>query len=88
MLKRLLGAFVIISLSFLILFPIPSNAGVISFINPLSTPFGGRILFQMPCTCSANQLLIIGPPKGGTFVMFPTVKLYENYKPDADQEVA
>ena len=55
-------------------------------VNALSIPgfggsFGGRILTVIPCTCSASLLLIVGPPKGGSFIYRPGVStLYRNYR--------
>lgn len=35
-------------------------------------PFGGNILWVLPCTCSGNWLLVIGPPR-------PVVAVYQPF---------
>lgn len=34
-------------------------------------PFGGMILFAIPCTCNASTLLIVGPPVPGAYMLTP-----------------
>ncbi|GEM_PF-3634669 len=43
--------------------------------------FGGMISVAIPCTCSPGIGLIVGPPKGGIFLLSPTSKLHANMKP-------
>ena len=58
---------------------LPSTTLALS-IPGLGGSFGGRILAVIPCTCSLSMLLIVGPPKGGSFIFRPGVsKLYANY---------
>lgn len=47
----------------------------------LSVPFGGMVLFEIPCTCSAGVMLIVGPPKGGSFILTPASRIYAKYQP-------
>lgn len=37
--------------------------------------FGGKILFAVPCTCSGNYLLTIGPPRPATLVFQPGISV-------------
>ncbi|MEK7614160.1 MAG: hypothetical protein AAB428_00635 [Patescibacteria group bacterium] len=43
--------------------------------------FGGMIGAAIPCTCSPGIGLIIGPPKGGIFLLSPSSKLHANMRP-------
>ena len=50
----------------------------------LFTPFGGRVLATIPCTCSpiiGTQIVTVGPPKGGVFLYTPITKAYKYYYP-------
>ena len=38
---------------------------------------GGRTLFKMYCPCSASQLIVVGPPVGGLFLITPVTKLFD-----------
>ena len=63
----------------IILMALPSAALALS-IPGLGGSFGGRIIAVIPCTCSFSMLIIVGPPKGGSFIFRPGVsKLYANY---------
>lgn len=38
----------------------------------ISQPFGGRVAFIFPCTCTPGLLqIVVGPPKPGTFMIVP-----------------
>ncbi len=38
-------------------------------LNSLSSPFGGKVLTMIPCTCTPGLFLItVGTPRGGTFI--------------------
>ena len=71
--------FLILTLSILLIFlvPIEVSAAILS----ISKPFGGKVLTIIPCPCSGNSMVIIGPPLGGVFTMDWGTKLYANYKP-------
>jgi len=60
-----------------LLFPLGASAQ----IPGIARPFGGLILAIIPCPCSFNAMLIISPPRGGTFMIDFGVKLYANYSP-------
>ena len=67
----------------LITLTIPLSVSAISFSNPLSSPFGGRITSIIPCTCSVPPTMLkitVGPPKGGSFLYIPGIStLYMFY---------
>ncbi len=45
-------------------------------------PFGGLVFFTIPCTCNApptDQLIFVGPPKGGAFMKVATTRVYRKY---------
>lgn len=45
-----------------------------------TTPFGGRIVFTIYCTCNANptdQYIVVGPPRGGAFMKTSGTKVYD-----------
>ena len=62
-------------------------AAIVTFSVPiwvhavgLMTPFGGRIIFSMPCTCGYGTLVVLGPPRGGMYIYYPgSSTLYRNY---------
>lgn len=39
-----------------------------SYSYALGIPFGGRILKIIPCLCSPGIAVIVGPPRGGSFL--------------------
>lgn len=41
---------------------------------------GGRTLFKIYCPCSASELIVVGPPVGGLFMIYPTTKLFDYKK--------
>lgn len=47
----------------------------------LFTPFGGRVLATIPCTCSASTMITVGLPRPGTFILTPASRIYKNYLP-------
>lgn len=36
-------------------------------------PFGGNVMWTIPCTCSGNVLVYVGPPNFGSFMYQPTI---------------
>ncbi|GEM_PF-3138311 len=38
---------------------------------------GGRTLFKIYCPCSLSELIIVGPPVGGSFMITPVTKLFD-----------
>lgn len=47
------------------------------------TPFGGRVVVAIPCTCgksTGSTLLTVGPPRGGMFMKTPLTKMYQHYQ--------
>lgn len=60
----ILVVIIILSITF-IFFPVRSTATpAISLFN-----FGGPILLSQTCTCSSGQLIVVGPPVPGIFVL-------------------
>lgn len=49
----------------------------VSAQNPFN--FGGFVLASIPCTCSGNFLLTIGPPVGGQFVYYPGTQAFLHF---------
>lgn len=41
---------------------------------------GGRTLFKMYCPCSFSELIVVGPPVGGLFIITPATKLFDYKK--------
>lgn len=67
---------VVLALNFLITNLFPKKAKAISIFKP----FGGRILLTIPCPCMApgTKLVVVGPPKPGSFMYMP--KVSKKYK--------
>jgi len=63
----------------LVVFQSPNNT--LAQISGLSTPFGGRVIMRISCTCSLDTLLIVGLPVGGSFILSPGSRVYRNYAP-------
>lgn len=68
---------IILIISFSILVPFEAFAQ----IPGIGKPFGGIVLVTIPCPCSANAMLIVGPPRGGRFMLDFGSKLYSKYQP-------
>lgn len=47
----------------------------------VGTPFGGMVLFEIPCTCSGSSMIFVGPPRPGTFIIDSGTRIYEKYQP-------
>ena len=55
-----------------ILFFLAVSFGVgVKTSNAALLGFGGRILWVMPCPCSGNLAIAIGPPRGGIYSFGP-----------------
>lgn len=71
----------------LVVFFMPLSAGqnqVTQISNPMFDPFGGQVEAIIPCTCQYTawmnpQVVTIGPPKGGTFLMTIFAHQYSHY---------
>lgn len=76
----LIASTVIITFGFFLSSPF-SNA--LAQIGSFGTPFGGRVLFEIPCDCNTDfgTLLIVGPPVGGEYILSPFSTVYKNYSP-------
>lgn len=64
----------VVSVTFLF---VPGSAYALGFF----TPFGGRVLTEVPCTCGASTLITVGPPRPGTFLITPASRVHKNYRP-------
>ena len=44
--------------------------------------FGGKVIFNLPCTVPPGLVLFVGPPRPGAFLYVPKVStLYQFFKP-------
>lgn len=77
--KRGVYFFVVLTLSLSLIFIFASEVSAAAI--GIGRPFGGRVLSIVPCPCSGNSVLIIGPPKGGRFVIDFGTRRYLNYAP-------
>ena len=68
---------ILLLLAIVVLF-LPSKAFALLGIG---TPFGGMVLFRLECTCSANTMIVVGPPRPGTFMLDAGTVIYEKYTP-------
>lgn len=68
----------LIAVSFLV--PLPKTKVMAATITQL--PFGGIIIYAMPCTCNApNWGVKVGPPVGGDFIYIPgSTWLFSEYQ--------
>jgi len=58
-------------------FSVPSWAGAFS----LNTPFGGKIITSIPCTCSVGSWVTVAFPRPGSFIYTPGLsQIYRNYQ--------
>lgn len=75
--------FIILCIAIIASLFIPTVVGVMAF--DATTPFGGKILSTVFCICSFDLMLVIGPPRGGSFIYKPGVsilyKLFNVWRP-------
>ncbi len=71
------SALIIVVCLFSFIFLTPGTAEALG----LFTPFGGRVIATLPCTCGASTLITVGLPRPGTFLITPASRVYKNYRP-------
>ena len=47
----------------------------------IGDPFGGLILFSVPCPCNGGEMIIVGPPRPGVFMVDAGSVIYEKFAP-------
>lgn len=82
--KQFLFSIVTVLLAASLTAPFPTPTLKLSLLGAriAGVPFGGLVLFTIPCTCNApptDQLVFVGPPKGGAFMKVATTRVYPKY---------
>lgn len=47
----------------------------------IGEPFGGLVLFVVPCPCSGGEMITVGPPRPGIFMVDAGSIVYERFQP-------
>ena len=70
--KKFVNTFLVagLSLSFFLSLNIPRT---------LAQPFGGLVLFSIPCLCSGNVMVVLSPPVGGIYSYRPGTQAFPFY---------
>lgn len=77
-LKKILLISAVVLLIFLVtLLILPQSLSAFSLFKP----FGGMVILTIPCTCSVGTLLVVGPPRGGLYILTPASRVYAKYSP-------